>query len=306
MLSQLTPEFYKARSEAIEDNFQRALKVVYQWDQIEQAITDGIKNKSAHNLSRKEEVPTQVPARIGPIRLKQAVKEDMNIGVYVAAGPNPIFLRIFLLQIARQTVLPTTVSIYENGYKKPAMPLVCTDLTEELKTKGVQIIHAHEGESANYIKRYLEPLKMLYHSSESDVFLKMDLDDFYTEKYIENTTGMLGNNDWAINLNSGLVLVRPYAGDFRFRASAVMTYSPVGAAPTHVVFNRKFAEKYLGYLSSNVNTPGISDDELMAECLSNMKVLRVDGPVDYMYVSHGTNQSSSAWQTTGGKIYFED
>jgi hypothetical protein len=55
VLSQLTPEFYKARSEAIEDNFQRALRVVHQWDLIELEITKAINRKHAEGDQR---VPT--------------------------------------------------------------------------------------------------------------------------------------------------------------------------------------------------------------------------------------------------------
>jgi hypothetical protein len=228
------------------------------------------------------------------------------IGVYVAAGPNPIFLRMFFLQMARQTVLPDIISIFENGNKTSAMDWVCKDIMEELSTKGIQIIHKHDPQVASYLSRYYEPLRMIYHKPV-EAILKMDLDDFYEDRYIENTVNMLGDNDLAINQNCGLVLVRPFHGDFKHRSSAVMVHSPMGAAPTHVSFNRKFAEKYLGFLAGAIeqNREDVADDELMAECMQSCKVSRVDGPVDYMYVSHGNNQSSAGWQSTGGKIYFD-
>lgn len=230
----------------------------------------------------------------------------MNVGVYVAAGPNPIFLRMFLLQLVRQTRLPQFVAIYENGWEKPALPWVGKDIIPQLESKGTKIIHNHESAVAVSVVRYLHPLRTLLYETETDIFLKMDLDDFYTDTYIENTAGMLGDNDIAINQNSGLVLVRPYAGDFKYRESAVMNHSPMGAAPTHVSFTRKFAKEYLGYLVHNYHID-TSDDDMMAECAkdNNMEIKRVDGPVDYMYVSHGTNLSSSQWQSSGGKIYFD-
>jgi hypothetical protein len=229
----------------------------------------------------------------------------MRLGVYVAAGPNPIFLRMLMLQIARQTKLPEYIAIYENGNKNPAFHWACKETKEQLESKGVRILYKHEEGPANRVKRYLEPLRMLLHETEAEVFLKMDLDDFYADQYIENTAGMLGDNDWAINLNSGLVLVRPFKGDFKYKASAVMHHSPVGAAPTHVSFNRKFANKYLGFLSGAEGREDTADDDLMAEALDGMKTARINGHVDYMYVSHGTNESSSAWQSTGGKVYFD-
>lgn len=44
-LSELTPNTYHSKKEAIEDNFRRALLGVHQWDLIENAITKGIANK---------------------------------------------------------------------------------------------------------------------------------------------------------------------------------------------------------------------------------------------------------------------
>jgi hypothetical protein len=234
-------------------------------------------------------------------------ESSMRLGVYVAAGPNPIFLRMLMLQIARQTRLPEVIAIFENGNKFPALDLVCTEITAELKSKGVQIIHKHETDSASYINRYYIPLNMLYHTEPGvDVFLKMDLDDFYSDEYVQNTGHMLEHHDLAINQNSGLVLVRPFHGDFKYKESAIMKHSPMGAAPTHVSFNRKFAEKYLGHLvGANLKGIETSDDDIMAEASQGMDFVRVDGPVDYMYVSHGNNQSSAGWQNTGGKIYFD-
>lgn len=230
----------------------------------------------------------------------------MNVGVYVAAGPNPIFLRMFLLQLARQTRLPEFLAIYENGYKDSAFSWVSKDIIPKLEARGMKVIHKHAAPVATSAERYMEALRLLLYETETDIFLKMDLDDFYTDEYVENTVGMLGNGDIAINQNSGLVLVRPYAGDFKHKASAVMCHSPMGAAPTHVSFTRNFAKPYLGYLTHKKDSD-IADDDLMAECAKDFgfSIYRIDGPVDYMYVSHGTNHSSSSWQTTGGKIYFD-
>lgn len=230
-----------------------------------------------------------------------------RLGVYIAAGPNPIFLRLLMLQIARQTKLPNCIAIYENGNKIPALEWACKDVLKELRGKGVQIIQNHDAAPANRVKRYGEALKMLYTAQPGvEIMLKMDLDDFYEDRYLENTAGMLGENDLAINLNCGLLLVRQCHGDFKKKDSAVMMHSPVGAAPTHVSFNRVFAEKYLGYLSGSENREDIADDELMAECAKDMKFVKVDGPVDYVYVSHGHNESSASWQSTGGKVYFDN
>lgn len=229
-----------------------------------------------------------------------------RLGVYVAAGPNPIFLRLLLLQIARQTRLPNCIAIYENGNKTAALEWACKDILKELRSKNVQIIHKHDAAPANRVKRYKEALNMLYMAQPGvEVLLKMDLDDFYEDEYIANTGSMLGTNDFAVNLNSGLVLVRQYHGDFKHKDSAVMKHSPIGAAPTHVSFNRIFAEKYLGYLSGSEDRDDIADDELMAECAAGLVTVKVDGPTDYMYVSHGHNESSAGWQSTGGKIYFD-
>lgn len=230
----------------------------------------------------------------------------LRLGVYVAAGPNPIFLRLLLLQIARQTKRPDCIAIYENGNKTAALEWACKDVLKELRSKGTQIHHKHDPEPANRVKRYKEALNMLYMAQPGvEIILKMDLDDFYEDDYIYNTADMLGRNDFAVNLNSGLVLVRQYHGDFKHKSTAVMKHSPIGAAPTHVSFNRIFAEKYLGYLSGSELRDDIADDELMAECSQGLTVAKVDGPTDYMYVSHGHNESSAGWQSTGGKIYFD-
>lgn len=228
-----------------------------------------------------------------------------NVGVYVAAGPNPIFMRMFMLQMARQTRSPEYLAIYENGYKNSALEWACKDPLAQLRDRGVKILHRHCADQTKEVNWYFQALKVLVDDTDADVFLKQDLDDFYEDRYVENTVDMLGEHDLAINLNSGLVLVRPFKGDFKYKGSAVMKHSPIGAAPTHVSFNRKFAIKYLGYLAHHVDNESIADDELMAECAEGMDVHRVDGPVDYMYVSHGTNHSSAAWQSTGGRVYFD-
>lgn len=46
-LGTLTPEFYHSRTAAIEENFNKALLGVHQWDLIENAITEGITKKRA-------------------------------------------------------------------------------------------------------------------------------------------------------------------------------------------------------------------------------------------------------------------
>ena len=48
LLPQLTPELYHSRMHAIEDNYQRALLGVHQWDMIERAIDEGIAKKHAN------------------------------------------------------------------------------------------------------------------------------------------------------------------------------------------------------------------------------------------------------------------
>lgn len=230
----------------------------------------------------------------------------MNIGVYCAAGPNPIFLRLFMAQIARQTVLPQFLAVYENGNKTSAFKWACWEIVRELESKGVIILHTHAENSASSVVRYLEPLKKLLTTS-TDTFLKMDLDDFYSDDYVKNTAQMLGDYDWAINLNSGITLIRPFHGDFKYKANVVMKHSPVGAAPTHVSFNRKFAKAYVDHLEESRNLVEFADDESMAAVANHPSIRsrRIDGPVDYIYVSHGNNHSSYAWQNTGGRIYLD-
>lgn len=229
----------------------------------------------------------------------------MRLGVYIAAGPNPIFMRMLMMQIARQTKLPDYIAVYENGNKTSGFHWACKEIIEQLESKGIKILHKHNSNSANYVKRYAEPLRMIL-STESDVFLKMDLDDFYSDQYIENTTNMLGESDWAININSGIVLVRPFHGDFKYKEKTVLSYSPVGGAPTHVSFNRKFAIIYLDFMTAMEDKEGVADDELMAGAIKHVNAKHVEGPVDYTYVSHGNNQSSASWQSTGGRVYFDN
>ena len=60
-LSTLGPNFYTERSAAIEDNFQRALQCIHQWDQIENYITLGIAKKKAEGSRRVETLKEQYP-----------------------------------------------------------------------------------------------------------------------------------------------------------------------------------------------------------------------------------------------------
>lgn len=69
-LKELTPEFYANRQAAIEDNFQRALHGIHQWDQIENYITLGIEKKKLNPIVRADvEAP---PPRFSrrPLRLR--------------------------------------------------------------------------------------------------------------------------------------------------------------------------------------------------------------------------------------------
>lgn len=62
-LEKLTPEFYHNRAEVIEKNLRAALRGVYQWDQIEQAITNGIRLKQEQGSKR---VESELPAPHDP------------------------------------------------------------------------------------------------------------------------------------------------------------------------------------------------------------------------------------------------
>jgi len=228
----------------------------------------------------------------------------MNVGVYCAAGPNPIFLRLFMAQLARQTALPQFLAIYENGNATSAFSWSCGEIAKELERKGVKILHQHTSKKETSIRRYFVPLQMLQHKTETDVFLKMDLDDFYADEYIANMSSALGKHDIAINLNNAITLIRPFHGDFKYKPSVQMKYSPIGAAPAHVAFNRKLSAKYLGFLAGFGEREDVADDDVMASAIEGMDVFRFDGPCDYTYVSHGNNHSSYAWQATGGRIYF--
>jgi hypothetical protein len=228
-----------------------------------------------------------------------------KIGVYIACGPNPIFLRLCMMQLARQSVLPQFVSIFENGNKTSAFNWACQEVVRELEIKGVKIIHIHSAAAASSVVRYYESLKILLQQTDTDVFLKWDLDDFYSDNYIKNMSESLGGHDVAINQNCGITLVRPFHGDFKFKTPVVMKHSPIGAAPSHIVFNRRFALKYRDMLAEFKERADVADDELMADCFPEMSVHRFDGPADYIYVSHGNNWSSYAWQSTGGRVYLD-
>lgn len=232
-----------------------------------------------------------------------------RIGVYIAAGPNPIFTRMLLLQIARQTLRPNVITIYENGSKNAATMWCGKEIIEELESAGTSVRVMHSPNVASSVQRYYEPLKMLYHAEPGvDVLLKMDTDDFYADQYIENMMNLLGDADFVCNTNSNICLVRPFHGDFKYKDNVVMHHSPLGGAPSHVAFNRKFGQKYLGTLAGAVGRPELSDDELMADCTKdpNIKSISVQGTADYTYISHGTNLSSWGWQSTGAKQYFGD
>lgn len=72
-LGRLTPEFYHNRASIIEDNLQAALRGVYQWDQIEQAITNGIRLKHSSGNQRLEPKALTLPPQdriYRPLRIR--------------------------------------------------------------------------------------------------------------------------------------------------------------------------------------------------------------------------------------------
>lgn len=63
-LPSLTPEFYQSKRAAIEENFQRALLGVHQWDLIENYITYGIAKKHREGTKHVDVSPVDVPRRL--------------------------------------------------------------------------------------------------------------------------------------------------------------------------------------------------------------------------------------------------
>lgn len=57
-LEYLTPDYYKHRLDAVEDNYNRALKYVHTWDRIEDAITAGIERKAQLRLEHSTVAPS--------------------------------------------------------------------------------------------------------------------------------------------------------------------------------------------------------------------------------------------------------
>ena len=70
-LPSLTPEYYHSKHAAIEENFQRALLGVHQWDLIENAITEGIAKKHREGNKRTDVPPVDTTRRfLRPPRLR--------------------------------------------------------------------------------------------------------------------------------------------------------------------------------------------------------------------------------------------
>jgi hypothetical protein len=217
-----------------------------------------------------------------------------RIGVYIAAGPNPLFLRFCMLQLAAQTVQPDHVAIHENGFANCAWPWCFQD-------GGFHhVLYKHTPTQLDLVKRYSEALRLLVEETDTDVFVKMDTDDFFYKEHLEYLVSIRGENDWACNSNNACVLIRPKEKNFVYSNHAPLAFNPVGAASDNVVFNRKFAEAYLAKMDSykHMVKCHLADDQVMRDVLNTgaFKIARVSGPATYCYVSHGDNQSTAAWQ----------
>lgn len=70
-LEKLTPEFYHNRAEVIDSNLRAALRGVYQWDQIEQAISNGIRLKQTEGNKR---VDSPAPVSDLPYKLYRPLR----------------------------------------------------------------------------------------------------------------------------------------------------------------------------------------------------------------------------------------
>lgn len=212
----------------------------------------------------------------------------MNIGIYLCTCNNPMFLRMALLQIYAQTMLPDVVVIHENGHKKSYKNLVA-DVAETLKSYGVQLVWLHTPRFLSCCEWYSIALgEVLKHNC--DAIFKFDQDDFYYTNHIERVVHNLDGYEMTVNTQCHMVALKQ-VGEYD-QYGMHLSLNPTGGMSDSVAFTKKFGAMYHRMM---VNSRQY-DDEVMAQCMALFgadRINKVSQEPTTAFIMHTSNNSTT-------------
>jgi len=224
----------------------------------------------------------------------------VNIGVFLASHNNPMFLRLALLQLEAQTVLPTVLAIHDNGHNDRALPLV-GDVYRRLLSKGVTVLYDHNPPGMCHPFFHYLPLKRLVDNGRCDVYTKWDHDDLFYEDHLESlvtrmrkTLVMPPDLDWIGKRRADVLVLREPA--YLFKQNREFTWNPLGGMSDTFMFNDKVAREYLQDMLDRAGTKEADDWILHKYTLPKFpQGVMLDSRPTTCYVSHGRNDSTRHW-----------
>jgi hypothetical protein len=225
-----------------------------------------------------------------------------KLGIYVASYNNPVFLRHCLLQILHQSRRPDVLAIHQNADAE-SYSWAVKDVLTSLEYGRTEVVYLHMSHSMAMPTFFIWPLQALLDLG-CDLFIKADHDDIFYDSHLAEQEKLMFNPqlqqpewDFAMNANSGL-LVLMNKGGYKYSPSVDFgIWNPTGAHPNSIIFNRSVAQEFVREMGIPRNAPhGLNDDVVLATyVLPKFKGIKVHRQPSSCFVAHGRNVSVSQW-----------
>jgi hypothetical protein len=223
-----------------------------------------------------------------------------KIGLYLASHNHPLFLRLALLQLEAQTVLPCALAIHENGHHKAAADIVCLDVLARLRAKKVRIIHDHTPAVLTHPFFHYLALKRLVEETDCDFFTKWDHDDLFYEDHLERLRDALAAQNpaddmqWVGQRKADVLVLRDDA--YLLQQNLDFTWNRLGGMSDAFMFTRKVAVQCLEDMLAPANKGKADDWIFCKDTLPHFpNGAMLNGRATTCYVVHGRNGSSRHW-----------
>lgn len=185
---------------------------------------------------------TRFAADVEALRSGREAGEAVRVGAILPTYNRPDLVRACVLQLAAQSRPPDIICIHQNGrpesYHWAVQDLEVSPQLAWLHT--AQVIPQHHW--------YAVPLRFLLDAGCTHFFWT-DHDDIYLRNHVEAGLAELGDYDFSVSPNCGLLYTKP--GDYRYEPEMNFTAHAPGGMSSTMCFNRKFAAQLLTDLEAD-------------------------------------------------------
>ena len=215
-----------------------------------------------------------------------------KLGVYLASHNNPLFLRLALLQLEAQTLMPDVLAIHENGHPFQTVDLISRDVLRRI-SKTTQILYDHTDAGLSHPYFHYLPLKKLVESGRCDLYTKWDHDDLFYENHLETLALDISTLDWIGQRNADILVLNPK--QYLFKQNREFIWNPLGGMSDTFMFTNVVAEQYLTDMLSRAGKNEADDWILYKHTLPKFPRGRMmNCRATACYVSHGRNGSTAS------------